>query len=414
MACFGRLLALSSRKRKTESKALCTSLCCTSCPWSAVPGGSLSYIFLNSGELRLIFGESCSHLPAFDHFLSPNEIESVRDHQYPQSPNLHLITAGNEWSFLNATRILSGEETNLEKLADQFAVNLLTQLNADKVHDARLRKSEYMRVLHMVVSREDHQGPLYFNTKWVDGEVFFMKRNGTSSKIREFMQGFAALVLDSIKSQGSYEEYLQLVIGSDCFSRITRGAQGSILEDAVSFLLQNTSDPVRLKFNNLRGTVSFGAFASITIGKRDVKSFTTVPSVRDIRWNPANEWYVGIPPEGFTGIDFIVARVRTKGQTKILEIFFLQSTVSTPQENGILKSMEQKELISKLQKKAKISKSNTRIYVVFLTPRRGVTANMTYAESDAEYLHAPFQGLEGNHPLAEIVAKRCQDVWGSR
>jgi hypothetical protein len=59
------------------------------------------------------------------------------------------------------------------------------------------------------------------------------------------MIGFAELVLQKIKASDNYDEYLGFVIGWENYNSITREAQGSILEDAISYLLKKKTHPIK-------------------------------------------------------------------------------------------------------------------------------------------------------------------------
>jgi hypothetical protein len=70
-----------------------------------------------SGTAAPIFGDACQDLSPLDHFLSSTELELVKG-QYVDSDNLHLL-ADSEWSFLNATNILRGTSTSLERMDER-------------------------------------------------------------------------------------------------------------------------------------------------------------------------------------------------------------------------------------------------------------------------------------------------------
>ena len=100
--------------------------------------------------------------------------------------------------------------------------------------------------------------------------------------------------------------------------------------------------------------------------------------------------------------------------TKTLEIFYIQSTVSTPQEHGVKKSDEQAKLRKVLKEAANVSDCNVRLFMTFLTPKRSSgnkTSNMEYSENES--FHSSFQKLEGNDPLAGAISERCKRIWGS-
>mmetsp|Transcript_14624 Transcript_14624/g.40480 ORF Transcript_14624/g.40480 Transcript_14624/m.40480 type:complete len:629 (+) Transcript_14624:69-1955(+) len=371
-----------------------------------------------SGTTDAVFPDFFIPLQVFDHFLSGSELEILRAH-YQTSPNLGLVQ-GTTLSFLHATRILSqSEEMILENIAWNFVTKLEKQFRVESVAVSRKRKAEYMYVLHMAATNEKSPLMLFFNASLVDGDYFFVKCIGDLYSIFEFMQGFSEVVLTRLKAGAFYEECLQSVIESDHFGTITKGAQGSILEDAVSHLLRNKTHPVKFALTRLNGTLGLHQFGSFELGEnRSVQSFTVVPDSGDLIWKPeSGEWYVGIPPAGFTGIDFVAARTRVVGKatpTKTLEIFYIQSTVSTPQEHGVKKSDEQAKLRKSLKEAANVSDRNVRLFVTFLTPKRGSgykTSNMEYSENES--FHSSFQKLKGNDPLAEVVSKRCKKIWGS-
>ena len=151
--------------------------------------------------------------------------------------------------------------------------------------------------------------------------------------------------------------------------------------------------------------------------KRWVQSFSTVPTAAALNgWNRNTEWYVGLPREGFTGVDFVLARMgsvnKTK-KTKKLEIFYIHTTVSTPQKHGIKKSEEQENFEKALRKKCGVTKRNTKLYVTFLTPQLGSgswSSNMEY--TDSECYHSRFQAITGQDPLVKVVSDRCKEIWG--
>jgi hypothetical protein len=69
------------------------------------------------------------------------------------SNNLSLL-ANSEWTFLNATSILLGTATNLERMASAFFDSLIRQFNSDNVETTMSRKMEYARVLYMIAAEE--------------------------------------------------------------------------------------------------------------------------------------------------------------------------------------------------------------------------------------------------------------------
>ena len=152
--------------------------------------------------------------------------------------------------------------------------------------------NEYLRVLHMVVKGEESSAPLSFNANLVDGDLFFVKNQDGKYVLHEFMQGFASLVLQNMKLQQSYPQYLESVIGSDHFRAITRGAQGSILEDAISILLQRKSHPIKFSLTDLKGNTG-NKIASFELNaRRFVHTFTVVPSEDELRnWNVDLDWF---------------------------------------------------------------------------------------------------------------------------
>ena len=276
-----------------------------------------------------------------------------------------------------------------------------------------------MRVLHMTAEREEAPSDIFFDPYLVDGDLFFAKKNDNGMDVMcDFIPGFACHVLQRLKANGNYEEYLQFVIGSSHFQSITRGAQGNILEDALSYLLQKKTQPMKFALTGLDGGRGASTITSIRLdSKRYVQKLTTVPEVNDLKgWNADSEWYVGIPPEGFTGIDFVLARARSVGAsaTKKLEIFFIQTTVSSPQDHGVKKSTEQRNLIKLFKDKVGVTDQNTTLFVTFLTPKLGNgTVNDKMQYDAADYYHSKFQELEGNDPLVKIISEKCKAVWGA-
>ena len=72
----------------------------------------------------------------------------------------------------------------------------------------------------------------------------------------------------------------------------------------------------------------------------------------------------------------------------MLEIFYIQCTVSTPQEHGVKKSDDQAKLRKVLKEAANVSDRNIRLFVTFLSPKRGSenkTSNMEYYEKESFY-----------------------------
>jgi hypothetical protein len=131
------------------------------------------------------------------------------------------------------------------------------------------------------------------------------------------MPGFARLVLDKMKEQGDYREFLRYVIDSDSFKLVTKGAQGSILEDAICCLLTR-KPPIKFVFTDLRGAKQ--ALSTIDVrGDRFLLRFTGVPQRCDLAKWDVSHWLIRIPPAGYTGIDFVLARKRKT----FLEIFFI-------------------------------------------------------------------------------------------
>jgi hypothetical protein len=61
------------------------------------------------------------------------------------------------------------------------------------------------------------------------------------------MPGFARLVLDKMKRRSDYGEFLRYVIDSESFRLVTKGAQGSILEDAICFFQKLEGNDVSAK-----------------------------------------------------------------------------------------------------------------------------------------------------------------------
>jgi len=371
-----------------------------------------------SGTTEPVFSDFYIPLQVFDHFLSDGEINILKVHYLP-SNNLELVQGG-RCSLLHATRILSqSEEITLESIAWNFVTKLENQFRVESVAVSRKRKAEYMYVLHTAATNEKSPSRLFFDVNLADGDYFFAKRIGDSHHIFEWVQGFSEMVLTRLKLGANYEEYLLYVIESDHFGTMAKGAQGSILKDAVGHLLKNKTHPVKFSLTSLNGIVGLHQFGSFEFGEnRSVQSFSVVPNVEDLIWNPeSGEWYVGIPPAGFTGVEFVAARKRLVGKatpTKTLEIFYIQSTVSTPQEHGVKKSDEQAKLRKVLKEAAKVSDRNVRLFVTFLTPKRGSgnkTSNIEYSENESFY--SSFQKLKGNDPLAAAISERCKKMWGS-
>ena len=124
---------------------------------------------------------------------------------------------------------------------------------------ARERPNTY--VLHQTAATNEKSPlPLFFEANLVDGDYFFVKCIGHSYSIFEFMQGFSEMVLTRLKQGAFYHEYLQSVIESDHFCTMTSGAQGSILTDAVSYLLRNKTHPVKFALTRLNGTLGLHQF----------------------------------------------------------------------------------------------------------------------------------------------------------
>eukprot|EP00978_Attheya_sp_CCMP212_P003128 scaffold6436_cov52-Attheya_sp.AAC.3 len=72
------------------------------------------------------------------------------------------------------------------------------------------RKVEYTRVLHMIAVKEESATELSFDPALMDGDKFFVKKKDDNTYvIREFMEGFAQLVLDKMKQRDDYGKFLQ-------------------------------------------------------------------------------------------------------------------------------------------------------------------------------------------------------------
>ena len=239
-----------------------------------------------SGTTDSVFPDFYIPLQVFEYFLSGSELKILRAH-YQASPNLGLVQ-GTRLSFLHATRILSqSEETSLEDIAWNFVTKLENQFRVESVAVLRKRKAEYMYVLHVAATNEKSPSRLFFDVHLVDGDYFFAKRIGDSHHIFEWLQGFSEMVLTRLKLGTNYEEYLLYVIESDHFGTMTKGAQESILEDAVGHLLQNKTHPVKFALTRLNGNLGLHQFGSFEFGQnRSVQSFTVVPNAEDLIWNP--------------------------------------------------------------------------------------------------------------------------------
>jgi hypothetical protein len=106
-----------------------------------------------SGTATPIFGEAFQDLRPLDHFLSSTEIDLVKG-QHPDSNNLNLL-ANSEWSFLNATSILLGTATNLERMANPRleANRYRPRVVAVKRADNRFRRALLGRALQSQLVR---------------------------------------------------------------------------------------------------------------------------------------------------------------------------------------------------------------------------------------------------------------------
>eukprot|EP00978_Attheya_sp_CCMP212_P003127 scaffold6436_cov52-Attheya_sp.AAC.2 len=83
------------------------------------------------------------------------------------------------------------------------------------------------------------------------------------------------------------------------------------------------------------------------------------------------------------------------------------------QDHGIKKSIAQTDLVTLFRTKTKISKRNTRVAMIFLTPKQGygnVTTNMEYDFKNCH--HSFFQKLECEDLLAKTVVTKCKELWG--
>ena len=271
----------------------------------------------------------------------------------------------------------------------------------------------------MIVTGEVSPSEITFDMELVDGVSLL--RQGTRPQkfvMREHLHGFSAHVLQKIKEDRDHHSYLMSVIKDKNFGSIPRAAQGHRLEDAIKTLLQNKLHRLRFDLTGLDGQKREGEIGSFELGdKRWVQPFSTVPRVEDLNgWNPQTDWYVGLPRKGFTGVDFVLARIRNGsdgGRTRKLDIFFIQATVSTPQKHGIKKSEEQDRIVETLQKKCGVTGRNTKIYATFLTPYTEAGSGGEKIEYDvSKCYHSRFQAITGQDPLVKVVSDRCKEIWG--
>jgi hypothetical protein len=139
-------------------------------------------------------------------------------------------------------------------MASDFFDSLMRQFSLNDTF-VTARKVEYGRVLYMIAAEEESATELRFDSTLVDGDKFFVKKKDNSMYvIREFMPGFARLVLD----------------------KMLKGAKQAL----------STID-VR--------------------GDRFLLRFTGVPQLSDLAEWDVSHWLIGIPPAGYTGIDFVLA-----------------------------------------------------------------------------------------------------------
>jgi hypothetical protein len=175
-------------------------------------------------------------------------------------------------------------------------------------------------------------------------------------------------------------------------------------------MLEDETHPVTFSWTNIDGTPSTPC--KLKIESREVLKFVDIPG--SIVWDHAQKCFVGLPPHGYIGIDFIVARVREsgKGKVPVLEVYFIQCTVSPPQEHPVKNSPKHQQWVDLFIATTGISRDKTSVGLIFLTPRKGWKPKVC---AFPICFHSYIQKVEGDHSLVTRVKAACvkESNWDS-
>jgi hypothetical protein len=100
--------------------------------------------------------------------------------------------------------------------------------------------------------------------------------------MREFMHGFASMVLALIKIREDikYDQFLLSIVGTPSFQKLARGAQGIILEDCFGVIMQDKQKPVKFMLTQLSGHTGVGIIRTVAVDKRFVFHCGSPPPAR--------------------------------------------------------------------------------------------------------------------------------------
>jgi hypothetical protein len=318
------------------------------------------------------------------------------------------LLAKEPMSFLQIIRLLQGGSTSLEELATYFVNELIAKLQAASPPDQVDIMAEYMFVLNSIAAKDAFPSSpaVSFRTDLVDGDKCYVKKVAEDeTMIRAFMTGYGELVLAKLREKDrlQYEMFLAAIVGSGSFTRLAGGAKGILIEDCFFAILEDKTCSVTFSWTNMDGTRP--KVNTLKIDSREVLKFANIP--QSIVWDHAHKkCFVGLPPHGYIGIDFIVARVRESGKrkTRVLEVYFIQCTVSSPQKHPVKKSPMHQQWVDLFVTATGISRDNTSVSLIFLTPRKG--SKPTECAFTNCY-HSYFGNVEGSHSLVNRVKAAC-------
>lgn len=365
-----------------------------------------------SGDVSPLFGNVCKYLEPYDHLVTTDELKLLKSQHGAMNQDL---LAKEPMSFLQTIGLLRGESTSLDELATYFVNELLAKLRAASPPDQVDIMTEYMFVLNSIAAKDAFPSSpaVSFRADLVDGDKFYVKKVAENeTMIRAFMTGYGELVLAKLREKDriQYDKFLAAIVGSDSFTRLAGGAKGILMEDCFFAMLEDETHPVTFSWTNMDGTRP--TLYTLKIESREVLKFADIP--QSIAWDHAQNCFVGLPPHGYIGIDFIVARVREFGKKKtlVLEVYFIQCTVSPPQKHPVKKSPKHKKWVDLFAAATGISQDNTSVSLIFLTPRKG--SKPTVCAFPICY-HSYFQKVEGNHGLVDRVKAACakETKWDS-
>lgn len=238
-----------------------------------------------SGRVGNVFGDDCNYLTPFFYPLQPSEVDLIVT-TFEEAPSNSAFARESRTSFLQTMAILSGNDTTVDDMADRFVNSLFSRLREVESALASEIRAEYMRVLTTVVAKDEYDTPLAcsFNPELVDGEKFFAWEETPASKftMREFMHGFASMVLALIKIREDikYDQFLLSIVGTPSFQKLARGAQGIILEDCFGVIMQDKQKPVKFMLTQLSGHTGVGIIRTVAVDKRFVFHCGSPPPAR--------------------------------------------------------------------------------------------------------------------------------------